>query len=294
MSINEIQNNNSKKHPFMVRDWMKIIFIAILLALVLKMFFVDAYRIPTSSMEKTLTEGDFILVNKFIYGSVSPSLIPFTNISIPTFRLPSLKNPQRNDVIVFLFPGYRDELFSSLNEHYIKRIIGLPGETLQIIDRRVYIDSKEIKANPNLFIRNSRIRFEGEQNEKIFPKGKAWNEDYYGPILIPKRGLTINLDVYNIDEWEVIINREHGKRVVNIKDGKIFISGKETSAYTFQKDYYFVLGDNRDDSMDSRFWGFVPSDKIIGKAIAVYWSFDNSKENIFSSIRLGRILTIIK
>ncbi|MDP3831978.1 MAG: signal peptidase I, partial [Ignavibacteriaceae bacterium] len=123
--------------------------------------------------------------------------------------------------------------------------------------------------------------------------GKNWNEDNYGPIVVPKEGAVINLDLYNINEWKNIIDREHGERVISIRDGKIYLKEKVISNYTFKKNYYFMLGDNRDDSLDSRYWGFVPQELIIGRAELIYWSVDNESEGLLPSIRWSRILHLL-
>ncbi len=289
----EIENQSLHRQKSRLLGVVKVFVFAVLLATMIKIFLLDAYRIPTSSMMNTLLEGDFILVNKFVYGASTPSQLPLLNLSVPSFRFPAIKEPVRNDIVVFKFPGYKDELFPSVNDFYIKRIAGLPGETILIENKKVFINGNEVPTPISVFIRDSRIRFKGERNENIFPKDKDWNEDFYGPILIPKKGMTINIDAYNIKDWEMIINREYGKRVVSVNKSDIFIDGVKAENYTFKNDYYFVLGDNRDDSMDSRFWGFVSRDLIVGKAIMVYWSIDTSS-NLFSAIRLDRIFSSIK
>jgi len=122
------------------KEYFDALVFAALVAFFLKIFFLEAYRIPTGSMENTLLVGDFLLVNKFVYGSTTPRNIPFTDIRVPYFRFPALKDPKRGDVVVFDFPGNRDDLQSPEVVNYIKRLIAEPGDTLHIINKVVYVN----------------------------------------------------------------------------------------------------------------------------------------------------------
>ncbi len=249
-------------------------------------------------MENTLLPGDFILVNKAAYSISTPRLIPILNVEIPKVQLFNLGRPRRNDIIVFEFPGNANELNSLNGENYIKRVIGEPGDLLQIIDKKIYINGRRL-PNPSLvLVDSSDIRMDREHGKGIFPPDKKWNKDNYGPILIPYRGLTININTKNIEEWEVIIDREFGKKVVRIEGTVITINDKPVRSYKFKKNYYFVLGDNRDNSLDSRYWGFVPDDKIIGRAFLIYWSIDINKPvsnagDFLKSIRKERLFKTV-
>jgi len=133
---------------------------------------------------------------------------------------------------------------------------------------------------------------------RIFPKGLPWNEDNYGPLVIPRKGQTIPLNIYNVDQWRTIIDREYGERVVAIKNGAVTIKDVPVSSYTFKKDYYFMMGDNRDDSLDSRFWGLVPRDLVVGEAFITLFSWDREIPfsqlfKLLGSIRLDRILLLL-
>jgi signal peptidase I len=187
----------------LVREYVEAIAIAILLALVIRTFVVQAFTIPSGSMMDTLLVGDYILVNKFLYG---PEL-PFTDV-----HLPGLRGPQRGDIIVFKYP--QDE-----KRDFIKRIVGIPGDTIQV------------------------------RGAQVFLNGKPLDEPYVkaGPA------------------------RPH-------------LGGPPYCGYAFGCEptvvppgSYFVMGDNRDNSQDSRYWGFVKRDKIKGKAFLIYWSWDSDK-----------------
>lgn len=179
-----------KKKPI-IREWVESIIIAFILAMIIRAFLVQAFKIPTGSMRPTLMEGDIILVNKFIYGAK----IPFTN-----FRLPALTGPKRGDVIVFIYP--QDD-----KKDFIKRLVGLPGETVEIKNGAIYINGK-----PSL--------------DSILPTNFYYNYGNYAKV---------------------------GEQI------------------TVPEDSYFVLGDNSGSSKDSRYWGFVPGNNILGKALLIYW-----------------------
>jgi len=263
---------NNKKKKSKPKEYFDALIFAAIVAIFLKIFFVEAYRIPTGSMENTLMVGDFLLVNKFMYGATTPRNFPFSDIRIPYFRFPDLRDPKRGDVVVFDFPGNRDEKQSPEVINYIKRLIGEPGDSLQIINRVIYVNGQIFPNPPNSkFLstpQNSNI-----VNPRIFPKGSGWNEDNYGPLRIPKEDDVIMLDIGNIEMWRIFIERE-GHTVQVLPNTGIVIDGKPANEYEVQQDYYFMMGDNRNNSLDSRFWGFVPRELIVGEALLIYWSWD--------------------
>ncbi len=181
----------SLKKKSVIRDWAESIIIAFLLALVIRAFLVQAFKIPTGSMRMTLIEGDLILVNKFIYGAK----IPFTSL-----RLPAVRQPKRGDVVVFIYPEDK-------SKDFIKRLVGLPGDIVEIKGGSVYINDKPAP-------------------EPIF------NQIYY----------------YN--------------------RGQLGLAGEKL---VVPLDSYFVLGDNSATSKDSRYWGFVPKNNLLGQAMVIYW-----------------------
>jgi len=217
-------------------------------------FVISAYRIPTGSMERTLRVGDMLLVNKFIYGFRSPDWfgIPFTDFGfdIPWFKTPLFKAVKQGDVVVFKHfdPGMNQWLY------YVKRCIALPGQTVEIKDKEVYVDGKPFsdfyntvevdKANEDM---KAKARF---TDMRVLPKGQVreyvfqdlGNRDNFGPLTVPEKS-------------------------------------------------YFMMGDNRDNSWDSRFWGFVEEDYIVGKPIMVYFSFDSEYPltRFWKAIRWERI-----
>lgn len=196
------------KPKHIVREYAESIIIAVLLALVIRTFIVQAFKIPSGSMEDTLAIGDHILVNKFIYGSK----IPFT-----AKRIAKLRDPRQGDVIVFEYP-------EDPSKDFIKRVVGTPGDTVEVKDKHVYVNGK-LYANPH----------EVHKEPEVMPK-EANPRDFKDPVKVPA-------------------------------------------------DSYFVMGDNRDRSYDSRFWGFVTMDKIKGLAFIKYWSWDKDRFRVrFGSI----------
>jgi len=288
-----------------VIEFFRQLFWAAIAAFFIITFIIQNTRIPTGSMEDTILVGDFVLVNKFIYGSSSPKYIPFTEIEIPFFRLPALKNPKAKDIVVFEYPGDRDQLFASpKGVNYVKRCIGVPGDTVEIRDKVVFVNGKEF-WKPS-FVKYYKGRYgnflkpvpRGVVKPSIFPKGMNWNEDNYGPLVIPKKGSTIPLNKYNVEQWRTIIDREYGKSVVDFINGAVTIEGIPVSSYTFKKDYYFMMGDNRDDSLDSRFWGLVSRDMVVGEAFIILFSWDRDIPfsqlfKLLGSVRTDRILLLL-
>jgi len=288
------KEDHSDRH-FRTKGFIRAILIALAAALIIKMFFIEADVIPTGSMENTLLAGDFIIVNKSAYTISTPRTIPLTNITFPYFKIINTSSPKLNDVIVFRYPGNLDEIQSAGEIDFIKRIIGCPGDTLQIINKTVYINKNKIPLPPNAFISRLNILNSGIADKRIFPQGRNWNSDNYGPVVIPKNGMTVDLNPKNINEWEILIEREQASKIVSFEGTVITINGIPARKYEFTKNYYFVMGDSRDDSMDSRYCGFLPEDNIIGKTILVYWSWELpvSLQAFFHSIRWSRILKII-
>lgn len=292
--LNQVKTPKQK-----TKDFFSSLFFAAIAAFFIITFIIQNTRIPTGSMEDTILVGDFVLVNKFVFGSSSPKYIPFTEIEIPYFTLPALREPERMDIVVFEYPGDRDQLKASpLGVNYVKRCVGLPGDTIRIIDKVVYVNGKQFWIPPHVKYLQPFAVPSGIVEPRIFPKGMPWNEDNYGPLIVPKKGSRINLDSQNIEQWLTIINREYGKNVISVSGSQVYIDGKPVTSYTFKKDYYFMMGDNRDDSADSRFWGFVSRDMVVGEAFITLFSWDRDIPfsdffRLLGSIRLDRVLKLL-
>lgn len=278
------------------RAWLREMGIVFGIFLILNSFVLASFEVPTGSMENEIQTGDFLLVNKFVFGGTTPRTIPFTNVRIPAFKLPSLWSVERGDIIVFIFPGYRDEVQATDFAYYLKRCMAVAGDTLKVVRRIVYVNGKPAPVPRNIKFNSLLEKPEGYADSRIFPRGAPFNEDNYGPLVIPKRGDVINLTVDNFDQWEIFMRREGHS--AELRNGKIYVDDVVRTSYTVSQDYVFGMGDNRDNSLDSRFWGFIPVSSIVGSPLIVYWSWDSDLPivdivNKISSVRWGRIGTIV-
>jgi signal peptidase I len=269
--------------------------------LIINSFVLAVFEVPTGSMEDTVKIGDRLFVNKFIYGGTTPYTIPFTSIRIPHFRVPGFRSVRQGDVIVFDWPGRRDDVSKPPQVWYLKRCIALPGDKVRIDQKVVYVNDKPMQNPEHMKFRDSAPLpapiANNEWDSRMFPRGSRFNKDNYGPIIVPKKGMILDLTPESYASWEVFIQREG--HTIELRGDKIVIDGRETSSYVVGRDYIFAMGDNRDNSEDSRFWGFVPIEDIIGKPMFVFWSWDPQIHiyDIFSkigSINLRRIGTIIR
>ncbi len=279
-----------------VKGWLREMAIVFGAFLLLNSFVLASFEVPTGSMENEIMTGDFLLVNKFVFGGTTPRTIPFTNTRIPSFKLPALWRVDRGDIIVFIFPGKQEEVIASEFAYYLKRAVAIAGDTLQIINRVVYVNGKPSPLPRNMKFNNPAIQA-GLVDPRIFPKGSPFSEDNYGPIVVPKKGDVIPLSADNFEKWEIFIRREGHS--AEMRNGKIYVDGEAKSGYNVERDYVFGMGDNRDNSLDSRFWGFIPENDIVGTPLIVYWSWDpdiSIREfgSKMSSVRWNRFGTLVR
>jgi len=382
-----------KAHPFKKtagREWADAIIFAVVAATLIRSFLLEAYTIPTGSMEKSLLIGDFLFVSKVNYGGrvpMTPVAFPFAHHTMPGTtnvkaywdgiqlkyrRLPGVEKIKRGDVVVFNYPegdtvvvetqaeaSYyqlvrqlgRDAVRSNPNftivvrpvdkqENYIKRCLAIAGDTLKIVNAQVYVNGKpaenpdqsqkayyvksngtdfnpqtltdmnisvsqatadeyyfnmtrkeadEIKHWSNVKEVHPIIKLEGDYDPMVFPHNPnfKWNQDNFGPLIIPKKGWTVKLDSTTIPLYKRAIQVYEGNQVEE-RNGQLVINGKPSSSYTFKMDYYWMMGDNRDNSLDSRFWGFVPEDHIVGKALFIWMSL-NENGSFLGKVRWNRL-----
>jgi signal peptidase I len=212
-----------------VREYFESLVIAVVLALFIRTFVVQAFKIPTGSMEQNLLIGDHLLVNKFVFGPtvsrIEKTLLPMTDI-------------RRLDVIVFKYP-------EDPERDFIKRVIGLPGDTIELRNKRVYVNGQRLEE-PYVYYLEDPPPLPDEMSLSGDPAGSAGDPRVrYGPVTVPPN-------------------------------------------------HYFAMGDNRDNSQDSRYWGFLPRENVKGKALVIYWSYEAETGNILSATRWNRILRQVR
>lgn len=334
-----------------LREWFDALVFAAVAAIIIRTFFFEAFRIPTPSMEKNLLVGDFLLVSKLHYGTRLPMTIgvPFTdiylpNVVLPPFRLPGFTSVNRGDSFVFNYPP--EAVPVDRKTHYIKRAMGLPGDTLSVRGKVVYVNGEPQplapgmqqewivdKTSPDVRLPAPRLRDLGieqvvpiqntsrvliryatteaineiaswpyvrsiepfveppgiRNGSSTYPPGKDYSRDEYGPVVIPRSGMTVDLNEETWALYGTAIKDFEDHEAERTPDGRYRIDGQFVESFTFEQDYYFAMGDNRDNSLDSRFWGFVPGDHVVGKAFLIYFSWD--AENSFP--RFGRLFNLI-
>lgn len=378
------ESQKEKAPKSKAREWWDAILFAVIAATLIRWLIMEAYTIPTPSMENSLLVGDFLFVSKFHYGTrttSTPLQVPlthqkiwFTNIpsyvewiKLPQYRLPGLTKVKREDVVVFNVPGIAENNLGvhpsrwidypvDLKTNYIKRCVGIPGDTISIRDRQVYANGTAVGNPPKMqynyiVISTDRIsdrnldkfNITGEdivdqravndgtyqyvmalteeklnniksQNppyirsitiierdtQTVFPaygnpgvKDFGWTQDDFGPLWIPSEGATIAINDSTLALYgNTIVLYDHNKDA-KVEDGKLIIDGKEVTEYTFKQDYYFMMGDNRHNSLDSRFWGFVPADHIVGKAFFIWLSLDK-EAGLLNKVRWSRFFKLIR
>lgn len=367
-------------------DWLDAIVFAVIVVTFINIFFFQAFKIPSSSMEKTLYTGDHLFVSKLTYGPrvpETPLTIPFTHNTIfgkesySTLihnryrRLKGFRDVRRGDCVVFGFPngdtvlrkaptedyhalvrmlgqkavdGFGEIVVrpSDKKDHYVKRCVAVAGDSLTVKDGMVWVNGEKQTVYPgvqysymvrtngqkinsktldNIGVNVSELYYDpslpgypemplsSEGLEKVkslanivgvtpnlmtdpsacskeifpFTEDSGWTRDYFGPLWIPRKGATVKLTEENIPLYKRIITTyEHGDFAKAVKDGE----------YTFKQDYFFMMGDNRHNSLDSRYWGFVPEDHIVGRP-AVIWLSTDKGHKFPNNIRWGRFLKFL-
>lgn len=277
----------------------KILLLVAIIALVIKAFAFDAFRIPSASMENTLLPGDFIIANKFAYEFSTPHEIPILDIPIPHANLIEVSKPEVKDIVVFQFPhGFENDSLRG-NSKYIKRIIAGPRDTLKIVNGEILVNGKTLVLPSTFKMPKEKERGGWVIDDKIYPSGSKWNKDNYGPIIIPGKGDTIKITPENFELFQSIIVMDFGERALIPEGTIVTLAGKAISEYVLTQDHYFVMGDNSEFSMDSRYFGFITDNMIIGKAMFIYWSYNSNKIapgplGFLSAIRGDRLFRFIE
>ena len=362
-------NPTIKKSKFI--EWRNALVFAVVVATFFRWSLAEAYVIPTGSMENSVLVGDYILVSKVHFGPRTPQTLlqlPLTHqkiwgteipsyldwVQIPSYRFPGFRNVERGEIVVFNAP--KDLLDptdrpNDLMTLLVKRCVAVPGDVLEIKDRKISINGKET-VNPsgmkfqyevttkyplqphqlqNLGIGKEDYWVSGyvgenktvysmlltnEQIDKVqkardvvsvevssgspvgfplFPalKNDTWDLHNYGPLTVPQQGMTIQVNEMTLDFYGELIEKYEGNEQVKVANGQLEIDGERLEAYTFKQDYFFMMGDSRDNSIDSRYWGFVPESHIIGKPIMVLFSKNVEGEGL-NKVRWERIFSTVE
>jgi signal peptidase I len=366
-----------------LREWWDAILFAVIAATLIRWLIMEAYTIPTPSMENSLLVGDFLFVSKFHYGTrttSTPLQVPLTHqkiwftdipsysklIQLPQYRLPGFTSVKNGDVVVFNVPpiGLNEGIDYpvDLKTNYIKRCIGIGGDVIVYKDQQVYINGKPM-PNPEKMQYGYRVNSKSQINERNFKKygfgpedydilenyndgsvlyriwmteetynqikadkpayinsitkedrteldafpytlynptfgikknkNMTWSQDNFGPLWVPKKDATITINDSTLTLYgNTIVDYEHLEDV-KVDQGKLLIDGKAVDKYTFKQDYYFMSGDNRHNSLDSRYWGFVPEDHVVGKAFFIWLSLDPN-ESFLNKVRWRRFFKMIE
>ena len=361
------KEKKEKKKKSEVKSWFDAIIFAVIAATILRTFLIEAYTIPTSSMEKSMLIGDFLFVSKVAYGPrvpMTPVAFPLVHhtmpigggksytesVKLPYHRMKGLGIIERNDCVVFNWPAEKIGRPVDKKENYVKRCVGVPGDVLELKNANLIVNGAHqeefegmkkqwhynVKTqgtglNPSILYKkyditeggygrnrseynltltnNSRdalqtfpnvievkrtVEKEGNYTDYIFPHDKnyKWNVDNFGPLTIPAAGSSIEISSANISIYKDIIGRYEENKLEEINDS-IYINDKLATTYTFKMNYYWMMGDNRHNSADSRFWGFVPENHIVGKALFVWMSWDKNAEGL-NKVRWNRLFRSVK
>ncbi len=248
------------------------------LFVVMQIFLFSSFKIPSNSMEPGLIAGDYVLVNKLIPGaSLFNVFASLRGEQVQIVRLPGLREIRRNDVVVFNYPypNNLDRIEMHMMKYYIKRCLGLPGDSLSIVNgyyrvNGIFEPVGNIEGQ-ELFSVQSNKMLKDAGLYWSFPKDSliSWNVKNFGPLYLPRKGDVIDMNRENISIYRKLIEWETGQKL----DPRIV-------SYTFQKNYYFVAGDRIEDSQDSRYWGLLPEEFIVGKATFIWRSMNPQTREI--------------
>jgi len=283
--------------------WIKTFGVALASVMLLHNLLFASMIVPTGSMENTVLTGDFLIVNRK-FGPSTPQMIPIVEIPLPHIMFPSISEPKRGDVIVFVYQGDRDMLKPQEFQYYLKRCVAEPGDTLQIIESKLYVNGKhQPLATEGIELNREDI----SDVFRTFPKSKKYTNRNYGPIRIPQKGDTIYFHTRDdFEDFRVFIEREGykanwlGENELTLGK-RVLIDNKATNFYIVEQDYYFGMGDNRGNSSDSREWGFIPRKAILGSPMFCWLSWEMYDEygqersiiGKFANIRWNRIGRLI-
>jgi signal peptidase I len=276
-----------KKPPQTVKEKAKSWAWALIVFYFVQTFLLQAFSIPSSSMENTLMVGDFLFVNKFVYGAQSPENVPFTSIMLPRFRLPAIKDPKQGDVVIFRFP-HAELKPDQRGLDYIKRCIAVAGQTVELKNKELFVDG--VKFSDRFDVPGVQMDPAVANEGDVFPSTMG-TMDNFGPFRVPAEGDLLNIR----DHIELVkyLALRDGKKL-EARGSQYVVDGQVTDTYTVGQNYYFMMGDNRDNSLDSRAWGPVPRNHIIGEGLFIYWSNVEAAKQTSWALKILSTLNLTK
>jgi signal peptidase I len=277
-----------------IRDGIDLLFIIAILAIMMKVFLFANFSIPSWSMNPAIMAGDHIIVNKLVLGPRLYENFGFLNGKKTKMkRFAGLRSVRRNDVLVFDYPYQTSgRIEQGGNVFYVKRCVAVAGDTFYI-ENGIYRVKGVIEELGNMERQRALSGNDGAKTkEYVFPHDTVhfrWTIRDFGPLFVPSKGSDIQTDSISVQLYKNLIEYETGK-TVSVGNGIVFLGDSAIRNYTFRQDYYFMAGDNVQDSRDSRYWGLLPDDLILGKAVLIF----NSKDPHTGKRRRDRFLKIIK
>lgn len=238
----------SNWHSWLYKGYqlVRVLILVIILSWLCKSFIISVYYVPSFSMYPTLSGGDYVLATKFAYNLRTPEYYPLTDLPFPYFYIDGVGSVQRGDIMIFDLPLFPQQLHPTQKENYIKRCVGMSGDTIVIIDDRYQL-----------------LRADKLTHQDITESGGQLSR-------IPEKGSLISLVDSTKRIWKSIVHRDGNSLRID-SSGNVYINGKQSRSYRVKQNYYFVEGDNRQHSSDSRSWGLVPKEDLIGKAEMKIW-----------------------
>ncbi|MEQ8363312.1 MAG: signal peptidase I [Cyclobacteriaceae bacterium] len=374
MKLNLFKKKKPQKPKTKLIEWRDSIVFAVVVATLFRWSFVEAFVVPTPSMENTILVGDYLFVSKFHYGARTPRTplqIPLTHqkiwgteipsyldvVQLPSYRLPGLRGVERGEPVVFNIPPVilndGEERPIDLKTFYVKRCVAIAGDRFEIRNKQIFVNGEPLENPENMkfsYLVTSKDEIHKRHLDKlaltsddyyhlgqranasvvykmlltpeqrneiealpfvlsvkedftthdgpdvnIFPRAKNtfWNGDNYGPLVMPAKGMKMIVNDSTLGLYGEMIQLYEENGNISIANGELIIDGENVKEYIFKQDYYFMMGDNRHNSLDSRYWGFVPENHIVGKPLFIWLSI-NSEADLLHKIRLHRMFTLIE
>lgn len=279
-------NSHFQKYFIKGFSFSMLILGSIILAIFLKVFCFASFKVPSGSMEPTLKSGDYILVNKMILGPrIFKDWTFWRDGNWEMERWKGLRGIKRNEILVFNLPITNNNwsrIEMDFNTHLVKRCVGLPGDTF-CIENGIY---KVKGSSDSLGVKANQVKLANKKDSLLkqvfscfpFDSMHHWTMKNFGPLYIPKVNDTLEINFQNIELYRKLIVYETAKQI-EIKNHQILLGGMPLRKYVFKMNYYFMAGDFVFDSQDSRYWGMLPEDHIIGKVALVWKSEDENNGN---------------